>query len=127
LIGASIRSVRSRVAWTGPLAKVSSQKPAAHLVAASACESFCAAACQAGLAAACQRQSYDLWKQLFFELLTDIVSCQAICTRRRFSPDCLLARMRQNWSFGSGAHIALRNKEKLAPAQRAKARLLTPR
>ncbi len=44
--------------------------------------------------------------------MTDIVSCQAICTRRRFSPDCLLARMRQNWSFNSGAHIALKNKEK---------------
>jgi nucleoside phosphorylase len=41
------------------------------------------------------------------ELLTDTVSCQAIYSRRRIFSNCLLARMRQNWSFGSGAHIAL--------------------
>ena len=65
------------------------------------------AGCRRAIAAACECQSYHLWKQLLFELLTDIVSCQAISTLRRFSPDCLLVRMRQNWSFGSGAHIAL--------------------
>jgi hypothetical protein len=56
----------------------------------------------AGLAATCERQSYDSWKQLLFELLTNIVSCQAICTRRRFSSDCLLARMRQKLKLQSG-------------------------
>jgi len=44
------------------------------------------------LAAARERQSHHLGKQSLFELLTDIVSRQAICTLRRFSPaDCLLA------------------------------------
>jgi hypothetical protein len=50
-------------------------EPAAHLAAASICKSFCAAAYPARLAATCERQSYHLWKQLLFELLTDIISC----------------------------------------------------
>jgi hypothetical protein len=32
-------------------------------------------------------RSYHFWKQLLFEVRTDIVSCRAICTRRRFSPN----------------------------------------
>jgi len=45
--------------------------------------------------------------------LIRFLGCMA---RRRFSPDCLLARVRQNWSFGSGAHNALQNKEGLGRA-----------
>ena len=85
LIGGSVL-IEARLASTGLLAKVSAQRnPAAHLAAANACESFCAAAYPDRLAAACERQSHHLRKQLLFELLTDIVSRQAICTRRGFS------------------------------------------
>jgi hypothetical protein len=34
--------------------------------------------------------------------------------------------MRQNWNFGSGAHIALQNKEKLAHPTRGAARHQKP-
>jgi hypothetical protein len=58
-------------------------KPAARPAAANACESLCAAAYPARLAAPASANPH-LWKQLLFELLTDIVSCQAICGRRDF-------------------------------------------
>jgi hypothetical protein len=51
---------------------------------------------------------------LALALPTDIVSLQAICHWRLFFPNCLLARTKQNWNFGPGAHIALKDKEKLA-------------
>jgi hypothetical protein len=48
---------------------------AAHPAAASNMQVFLCPAYLARLAATRERQSYPLWKQLLFELLTEIISC----------------------------------------------------
>jgi hypothetical protein len=96
-----------RLASTSLLAKVSSQRNPLCICRRPTHESPFVPAYPLGSArAAWECQCYHFWKQLSFEILTDVVSCQGICTRGRFSSSLLTWSTNAEPGFQHGTRIS---------------------